>query len=450
MKLNNINPCISRNYMLFSTNSTEPPRLWTRANSSGRIICCNATKCFDNTLLHEKLKYTVLRYKENNGGSGSDSNINRNIRSFLAGKNANRNYTRHSLHTVELNDKLYYVEPNIKTELISYINKNFTKEQLKLLSIEKIRNIIIKLKQKYNINIPKHVLLKNIPLSQYKNRYTYLSSPNNWNNDPTTKVPVVQKPLSFNIPYQCGNIITNSYVLAPFSDKTNNVFSILYNLKFQNIGITSNDIQFIYVLQNNTCTYTGKIENLFPAQNDTEMLSSASFWGSSILSTVSLNAFINNNVKFFDPIFVIVQPGSWKVHCGKHPAKFGILLSLYSFVYNNKTTFKKYYHVVYPADTDAQLDTKYNLYLNTVYTLTKNNSDLVFIPIQSELGVLNTVKYPNEYLVNIPFVTDSISDLNNIKNELNITINRYLSINNIQYKLLKPYINEFFPYINYS
>lgn len=450
MKLNNINPCISKNYMLFATNSIEQPRLWSRANTSGRIICCNEDKCYDNTLLHKKLKYTILRYKENNGGSGIDSNVNTNIRSFLSGKITNRNYTRHASNTIELNNTLYYVDPSIKDKLINYLNTNFTKEQLKLLPIETLRNIMIQLKQKYNINIPENVLLARIPLSQYKNRYSYLSSSNNWNNDPTIKVPVYKKPLNFNIPYQCGNIITNSYVLAPFSNKSNNVFSILYNLNFKNVSITSNNIQFIYVEQNNTCTYTGRVENLFPAQNDNQMIDSASFWGSSILSSVSINSFINNGTKFFDPIFAIIQPGSWKVHCGKFPAKFGILLSLYSFAFNNKVAFKQYYRVVYPSYTDAQLNEKYNLYLNTVYTLTQSNSDLIFIPIQSSIGVLTTTIYPIDYLVNIPFVTDSINDLNNVKNELNITINRYLSINNIQYKLLRPYVDNFVEYINYS
>jgi hypothetical protein len=450
MKLNNINPCISGKYMLFSSNSTEPTRLWNRASDSGRSICCTSTRCINKNLLREKLKYTILQYKEDNNGSGINTNINPTLNSFLSGKITNRDFTRNSSNTVELNDTLYYVEPSIKNELITYLTENFTKSQLKQLSITKLREIIIRLKNKNNIFIANDVLLKTVPLSQYKTRYTYLTSLNNWNDDPYVKIPIYENPLNFDIPYQCGKLITNQYILAPFSDKNNNVFSILYNLSFPNVGITSNDIQFIYVLQNNTCTYTGKTDNLFPAQNKLEMVESASFWGTSIISQTSLTNFINTRKRVFNPIFAIIQPGSWKVHCGKYPAKFGILLSFYTFVYNNKTIFKQYFSVVYPTDTDAQLEYKYNLYLNQVLILTKNNSDLIFIPIQSEIGILNTIKYPSGYLVNIPFVTDDINKLKSIKERLNIEINKYLGLNNIQYKLLQPYISTFISYINYS
>jgi hypothetical protein len=450
MKLNNINPCSSGTYMLFSSNSTEPTRLWNRASDSGRSICCTKDKCLNKQLLREKLKYTTLQYKEDNNGNGLNTKANPTLNSFLSGKITDRDFTRHSSNTIELNNTLYYVEPTIKNELITYLKQNFTKSQLKQLSIDKLREIIIKLKQKYNLYIAKDVLLKTVPLSQYKTRYTYLTSLNNWNIDPNVKIPTYENPLNFDIPYQCGEIITNSYILAPFSDKTNNIFSILYNLSFQNVGITPNDIQFIYVLQNNTCTYTGRVEQLFPSQNKLEMIDSASFWGSSILSPTSLSNFINTRKRVYDPNFAIIQPGSWKVHCGKYPAKFGILLSFYTFVYNNKASFKQYYSVVYPSDTDAQLEVKYNVYLNQVLILTKNNSDLIFIPIQTELGVLNTIKYPTGYLVNVPFVTDDISKLKSIKNQLNIRINKYLELNNVQFKLLQPYISTFVSYINYS
>lgn len=450
MKLNNINPCISGKYMLFSSNSTEPTRLWNRANSSGRSICCTKNRCLGKELLHAKLKYTTLQYKEDNNGSGLNTNTNPPISSFISGKVTDRNFTRNPTNTIQLNNTLYYVEPTIKNELITYLKEHFTIEELKKLSIDQLRPIIIELKKKYNLAIAEDVLLKTVPLSQYKNRYTYLASTNNWNADPTVKIPIYQKPMSFDIPYKCGKVITNSYILAPFSDKNNNIFSILYNLSFDNVGITPNDIQFIYVIQNNTCTYTGLVDNLFPAQNNAEMIESASFWGSSILSQTSLSTFINTRARIFNPIFVIVQPGSWKVHCGKYPAKFGILMSFYTFVSNNKTAFKQYYNVVYPTDTDAQLEAKYNLYLSQVLILTKNNSDLIFIPIQTEIGVLNTIKYPVGYLVNIPFVTNDINELQTIKNELNVQINKYLGFNNIQYKLLQPYINTFVSYINYK
>lgn len=450
MKLNNINPCISGKYMLFSSNSTEPTRLWNRASDSGRSICCTPNRCINKKLLNEKLKYTILQYKEDNNGSGMNTTINPTISSFLSGNITNRDFTRNPSNTVELNDTLYYVEPSIKNELTTYLKDNFTKTQLKKLSIDKLREIIIKLKKKNNLYIANNVLLKTVPLSQYKTRYTYLTSLNNWNDDPYVKIPTYENPLNFDIPYKCGNIITNSYILAPFSDKNNNVFSILYNLSFPNVGITSNDIQFIYVLQNNTCTYTGRVDKLFPAQNNLEMVESASFWGSSIISQTSLTNFINTKKKVFNPVFSIIQPGSWKVHCGKYPSKFGILLSLYTFVYNNKSTFKQYYSVVYPSDTDEQLEDRYILYLNQVLILTKNNSDLIFIPIQSEIGILNSITYPDGYLVNIPFVTNDINKLKSIKNQLNIEINKYLGLNNIQYKLLQPYINTFISYINYS
>jgi hypothetical protein len=449
MKLNNINPCISGTYMLFSTNSTEPTRLWNRANSSGRSICCNANRCLPKHLLHEKLKYTVLQYKEDNNGSGMNTTTSAAFNSFISDKITNRNFTRHPTNTIELNNTLYYVEPSIKTRLITYLKEHFTKEQLKHINIDKLREIIIKLKQKYNLHIPKEILLKTIPLSQYKTRYTYLASMNNWNNDPNVKIPIYENPLSFDIPFQCGTIITNSTILAPFSDKNNNVFSILYKLSFPNVSITSNNIQFIYVIQNNTCTYTGKVEQLFPAQNKSEIINSASFWGSSIISPTSLNNFIKTRKRIFDPIFAIIQPGSWKVHCGKYPARFGILLSFYTFVLYNKSAFKEYYHVVYPSDTDEQLEAKYNLYLNQVLVLTKNNSDLIFIPIQTELGVLNTFQYPVGYLVNIPFATDDINSIKSIKKELNDAINQYLGLNNIQYKLLQPYVNTVVSYINF-
>jgi hypothetical protein len=442
MKVNNINPCIFKKYMLFGTNSAEPPRLWTRANSSGRILCSSSHE----PLIHAKLKYTVLQYKQDNGGSGS----NGNMRSFLSGV-SNRNYTRNATSTVKLNNTMYYVDPSIKNEFISYLS-GYTIEQIKSLSVDQIRNIIISLKQSNSITIPDNVLLRNIPLSQYKNRYTYLAAPNNWNNDPTTKVPVYQKPLSFDIPFKCGTIITDSTLLAPFSDKTNNIFSTVFGLSFEYLSIDTTNVQYIYVLQNNTCTYTGLVDNLFPAQNDTDAIDSASFWGSSILTPTAMQNFVDTGTKAFIPIFAVIQPGSWKANCGKFPAKFGILFDLYTFAVNYSFAFRAYYDIEYPDNTPDENIALVNAYISTALTLSQANSDLIFVPIQSELGGLHTATYPNGYLVNFPFTTANTTQtsLSPHLSELNNTINQYLAVNNVQYKLLKPFKNNYVNYISYN
>lgn len=450
MKLNNINPCIAGRYMLFSTNSTEPTRKWNRANSSGRSICCARKPC--NDLLNEKLKYTVLQYKQNNNGNGIDTQTQNyvNFSSFISGIQ-DRNYTRHSSNTIQIGNRLFYIHPDIIEYVKVYIQENYTKEQIKNLSIDTIRKIVVLLKQKYNLSIPKEVLLRDVPLSQFKNRYTYLSSNNNWKNDPIQKTEIYKNPLSFDIPYKVGAFITDSTILAPFkNNQEHNIFSILYNLSFKNLYIASNDIQFLYVIQNNTCTYTGISDYLFPPQTDEEMITSASFWGSTILSKQTIENFVYKNIKSIDPIFVIIQPGSWKVNCGKYYAKVGVLLSLYTFVLNNSTAFKQYYKYLYPDDTDEELQIEYDLYLSRVLTLTKNNSELVFIPIQTQLGLLNNIKYQVGYGVNIPFITDSIDTIYNNKDIINAEINQYLNVNNVQYKNLKPYLSYYQEFITYS
>jgi hypothetical protein len=452
MKLNNINPCIAGRYMLFSSNSTEPPRQWVRASSSGRSICCVNNKC--NSLIQEKLKYTTLQYKQNNNGNGSDTNISgySNLSSFISGNVQHRNYTRQSTNTLQIGNILYYIHPDISENFKIYIKNNYTPEQIKNLSTEKIKSIILSLKQKYNIPISKDVLLKNVPLSQFKKRYTYLTSFNNWHNDPKKKTEIYKNPLNFNIPYKVGSFITNTTILGPFdssNSNNNNVFSIIYNLSFNNLYTGINDVQFLYVIQNNTCTYTGVSDYLFPAQNNSEIITSASFWGSSILSKTTIENFIYNKVKNIEPVFIIIQPGSWKVHCGKYYAKFGVLLSLYTFVLNNSAAFKQYYSNLDPTATEDELQTEYDLYLASVLTLTTNNSDLVFIPIQTQIGLLNNIKYQIEYSVNIPFVTDSIDTIYNNKDVINAEINKYFNVNNIHYKSLQPYQSEYQDYITY-
>lgn len=449
MKLNNINPCITGRYMLFSTNSTEPTREWTRYNTSGRSICCTDTKCINNDLLNKKKKFVTLQYSENNHGPGK---ISRNLQlkqfmTFISG-NVNTNYTRHATNTIQIGNKLFYVDPKIIEYVKEHINKNYTKEQLNTLSIDKIRNIIIEIKQKYNIQIPDYILLRDVPLSQYKTRTSYLTGSNNWNLNPTKKNPIYENPLNFDIPYQVGTFITNTTILEPFSDPNNNVFSILYNLSFNKVYIAYNDIQFLYVIQNNTCTYTGVSDNLFPAQTDAEMVNSASFWGSSILSDSSIKNFIYNGQKIIDPTFVILQPGSWKVHCGKYHAKFGLLISLYTFVINNEAAFKQYYSNIDPTASPETIQHEYDIYVSLVLSLTTSNSDLIFIPIQTQLGLLSSIQYPIGYKVNIPFITDSIDTLKSIKDELNQKINTYFSTHNVQYKLLQPYIQEYINFID--
>lgn len=428
--MTNINPCYSNQYMLFSTNSKEPTREWNRYSSSGKTICClDNGICLNKKLLREKLNYTVMKYQNDNGGPGvNQKTVNlKQFSQFVKGT-SNTNFTRNPTNVIQFENILYYVDQQIMN-LIHYEMKF---NSLPKLTVHNLKNTISYIRSKYNIQLPVNVLLQNVPLSQFKTRTTYLAGNNNWSVDPTQKINTYDNPLNFNIPYKVGNTITTDTIIKPLKS----VLTLMYTKYLSKLTISTTDIQYIYVLQNNTCTYTGKTNYLFPAKNDIQAVTSASFWGSNLLTKNVMDNYMNNNILSMTPIFIIIQPASWKVNCGKYYSKFGILISFNIFV----TMYKQQFLDAFYADnhgTPEELEVEYNNYKLLVSQSTALNSDLIFIPIQTQLGLINTIKYPIDYNVNIPFTIDANTDLTIIKKNINEILYRYFTTNNIQYKLLK-------------
>lgn len=391
-------------YDLFSANGNEPPRLWSRSQSSGRESICGPGLC----LLSAKLKQRVLQRTQDNNGPGIlTERINRNqLTAFTT--MTNPNFTRNIPKThIRIGSVFYYIPQNIYDILVQLYNPlpTFTLYQLQQ-EITRIRAVY---------NLPNPNVLQDVPLSQYKKRYVYNGNNKNWQYEQDKNMTVTQlHPINYKVLNLVEVFDLNIFNQMPFLGNFG-----LRKLQPQNA-------QFITVVQNTSCSYSNKISDLFPNGN-------ASYWGSGILPIISKQQYYINGSMLFYPQFAIVQPEDWGIYIGTPSLKFGLLIGM------NDQSILYFKSFLTPA-----LLVLFEQMLIQLLPKLPTNSELIFIPIQNEVELIQNEDYKSNTGITFPLLSGGIQSKEGIEIsliEFNKNAKKYFQIKNPNYKLLQN--NEF-------
>lgn len=389
------------NYQLFSSTSSDPPRLWSRAQSSGRESCCKPGIC----LIPAKLKQRVLQRTQDNNGPGVLEQYRR--KEFGAFTTmTNPNFTRHVPKTnIRIGDVVYYIQPDIYDILIH--NPLPT-------TLYQLQQEIARIRSTYHIP-NKNTILQDVPLSQYKKRYVYNENNKNWIYEQDKDLALTR---NYSIAYSVLNLVNNIDV---------NVFNFMPFLgKFGLRRFQPQNAQFITVVQNGGCSFTNKIKDLFPK-------GTASYWGSTILPRVSLERYYKYGSTIFYPELVIVQPQSLDVYGGVNSIKFGMLIGL------NDPSIEYIKSFLTP-----NILLLFNQLLSNLIPNFHRTSELIFIPIQNEVELIQNVNYKPNTGITFPVTSGGIITKTSII-EFNQNAKKYYKTTNPNYKLLRQntFISDF-------
>ena len=125
------------------------------------------------------------------------------------------------------------------------------------------------------------LLLRDIPLSQYKPRYVYKAGANKWPTN-SAKKEIYLNPKNFPVPFKLGELVVDplAAVYTALAGLIDDMFTG---------SIRPEEAQYLTVVRNNTCEYTGTLADMWPATTAAEALTSASVWGSTIVAQGTLS-----------------------------------------------------------------------------------------------------------------------------------------------------------------
>jgi hypothetical protein len=309
------------NFVLYSTESTASTRNWTRDTSAG-----------DKRIFPEKLKYYVLK----------------NPPSTVKGAPLRR---CSGSKTVVVNGKTYAVDPSI----YSYVVQSL--EQSPVFTLQQLQERIKMIRVETNNPSPLSVQLKDVPLRGLIKNYQYESVGDKWK-DVKTSVS-----LKVSVDFIAGNPV--DLVLKNFP------LLVQFQSLFTSPRLMVENATYILVQQNNGCSYTGKVADLY---------GSASRVGSTILAIQSKQDFTDYGIFEFAPILCFMVPYTTTYRNGNMKAKFGFLVG-----------FPPSFLELYELGPDS-----------LVYQAIAANSELLFIPIQSDLEIIENIDVPKGNGVSFP------------------------------------------------
>jgi len=185
------------------------------------------------------------------------------------------------------------------------------------------------------------IQMKNIPLSQYRKRYTYLTT--------DTPIRATGERVAFDYGYTIGGLVS-----TPLIDATIEYFRPFYPMSF--IGTP----QFINVVSNTGCQLGNlRIRDLYPGGD-------ADRFGTPLLSLANLTAFRIGALLPFVPMLIYLSPASDRATGGIFPARTGLLLG---------------FDTRFPVGSDLA-------------ALMLTNSELIFVPVTTLLDQVTYVNYP--------------------------------------------------------
>jgi len=247
--------------------------------------------------------------------------------------------------TVKVGNVTYAIDPVIYDELIYSLNLSpvYTLEQLQ----ERIKIVRIQT----NKPPPLNVLLKDVPLRGVFQNRQYNSIGDKWEN---SKVAVAENKRA-DVDFKVGNPININIENFPFIKAYQALF-IKGQLVLQNA-------QYIFAQVNVGCAYTGKTNDLFGV---------ASRAGARITAIQSRQNFFKYGILSFEPVLTVMVPSTSRNATDDYPTKFGVLVSI-----------------------TPELLSKYNLPSKPlILDAISKNSELIFIPLQTQLDRIENIDYP--------------------------------------------------------
>ena len=316
-----VNACDSEgNYILFNTGSSQKTRDWSRAQTSGRLYDCVSSdnQCIPNKVISAKRKLTILKYSnDNNQGPGQPkSSTNQTMIGNFSSGTTNRNLSRGSSSSVQIGNVIYPIPTNI-LKIIRQMQAAGTLPQT--LTHATLKTYIAEIRKLLNSpSTDTALLLRDIPLSQYKPRYVYKAGANKWPTN-SDKKKVYLAPKNFPVPFKLGNLVVNPLA---------SVYTALTGLVDEMFtgSIVPEQAQYLTVIRNNTCEYTGTLADMWPATTDDEALTSASVWGSTIVSQGTLGGSLEEAGGIFN--LAIMTPANSRRYAGKYRSRIGLVLGL--------------------------------------------------------------------------------------------------------------------------
>jgi hypothetical protein len=214
---------------------------------------------------------------------------------------------------------------------------------------------------------PLSVQLKDVPLRGLIKNYQYESVGDKWK-DVKTSIS-----LQVSVDFIAGNpvdLVLKSFpLLAEFQSY------------FTSPRLMIENATYVLVQQNDGCSYTGKVADLY---------GSASRAGSTILAIQSKQAFIDYNIFEFEPILCFMVPYTTTYRNGNTKAKFGFLIG-----------FPPSFLSIYDIGPDS-----------IIYQTIQENSELLFIPIQSDLEIIENADIPKGNGLSFPLTNGGNFDVN--------------------------------------
>lgn len=249
-----------------------------------------------------------------------------------------------------------------------------------------LRARIAEIRALTNRPAPLAVQLIGVPLARYKTRLTYLAGGSNWREGR----PTIPRNFRFKVGSPIDTVIENFPLIA------------LYEGFFNRRKFIFQNAQYVYVGKDDGCGYTGRLIDLD--------------------GTASQNgSLIKSSNGMFRPLACIMQPASVQ-----YPIKFGLLVGI-------------------NVDTTTGFDFAAK---DTILKAVALNSELIFIPAQTQIEMIENKDLPYNMGVTFP-LTNGGNLSPDFLNQFNKTLSN-VNVNNSNFKTLRPNVPLVPPQITFS
>jgi hypothetical protein len=255
--------------------------------------------------------------------------------------------------TVVVGNVTYAIDPPI------YAALNASLQTDPVRTLPELQERIVRIRLELKLPPKLGAVFRNAPLRGVFDNRRYESIGDKWK---SAKIPNETKRV-FDVDFKVGKPIDINVENFPLIDE--------YQALFPKRRLVIQNAQYVYALVDAGCAYTGLVDDLFDR---------ASRVGATILAIQSRQNFFNFGVLSFAPIVTVMVPESPRFQGGDYPVKFGILFGITPEVLSN---------YVFPSK-------------NKVLEAITENSQLIFVPIQTELDRIENVDLPEGSGVTFP------------------------------------------------
>lgn len=320
------------NYILFSSTSTANTRLWSR----------DLTAAY-NTFSPAKKKYYVLK--------NPPATVGRLPTATTCG----------TPKTIKLGNKTYIIDPNIYDALIASLALR------PVGSLEELQALIKQVRTQLGIPAPIGVQLKNEPLRNIITKYTYPSVGDTWKQGKT------DQPSKIGSLFKLGNYVTYHY--SVYSTELPSIN--FWKDKFPNRTLNLKKAQYFYAQENDGCRYTRRYVDLFTTatRSGVTVLPKDALSRYEQFKIIDYSAFPGSNTSLTLTLAFLLADTS-QLKAGVFPALFGAIF-------------------VASAVWSSQINNLPGINLRDIIIADINaNSELIFIPLNTDLDLINDVTVP--------------------------------------------------------